>query len=57
MKRLPFTPAMYISWRKGRKTVTRRLINPQPDLVVPGESDILVYCEDEQRAPVEILPY
>lgn len=48
---------MYISWRKGRKTVTRRLINPQPDIVVPGDEDIIVYHEDEQRAPVEILPY
>jgi len=30
MKRLPFTPEMFRAWREGKKTVTRRLINPQP---------------------------
>ena len=30
MKGLPFCADMMLAWLDGRKTVTRRLINPQP---------------------------
>ena len=63
MKGLLFKPDMLRAYREGRKTVTRRVINPQPQIVClertnfGSESIAGVFQEDVQPLTWRVTPH